>query len=363
MKIAFLTNIPSPYRVDFFNELGKYCDLTVYFEKSVSDERDESWTVYSFKCFNGIILYGKSVAPDKAFAPEIKKRLKENKYDHVIVGNPFTLTGIYAISYMKRQNFQYWIEGDGAFPKKENFLKKLLKMYILKGAKGYFSTADMHDKYLLSYGVNKELIYRYPFSSVKEENILTVGLNKEEKRNIKNKLDIYEDKIILSVGQFIYRKGFDILLRAICTLDKSIGIYIIGGTPTTELKNYVIKYNLTNVHFLKFQKPEQLREYYMASDVFVLPTREDIWGLVVNEALAVGVPVVTTDKCISGLELVRNGMNGYIVSSENDIAMRNAIVKVLEGDGEKMAIESLKISRFYTIQEMAKRHISILEKT
>ena len=51
----------------------------------------------------------------------------------------------------------------------------------------------------------------------------------------------------------------------------------------------------------------------MAADVFVMPTREDIWGLVINEAMAYGLPVVSTDKCIAALELVKNGRNGYII--------------------------------------------------
>ena len=56
MKVLFITNVPSPYRVEFFKELGKHCDLTVLFEKSTSDERDASWKNYSFAGFNGIIL-------------------------------------------------------------------------------------------------------------------------------------------------------------------------------------------------------------------------------------------------------------------------------------------------------------------
>ena len=43
MKILFLTNIPSPYRVDFFNELGKLCDLTVLFEKQIAQDREKQW--------------------------------------------------------------------------------------------------------------------------------------------------------------------------------------------------------------------------------------------------------------------------------------------------------------------------------
>ena len=48
MKILWLTNIPSPYRVKFFNELGTKCDLTVVFEKRSSSERDESWKKFFY---------------------------------------------------------------------------------------------------------------------------------------------------------------------------------------------------------------------------------------------------------------------------------------------------------------------------
>ena len=56
VKILFLTNVPAPYRVDFFNELGKMCQLTVLFEKDSSDERDRSWKKYRFENFEGIVL-------------------------------------------------------------------------------------------------------------------------------------------------------------------------------------------------------------------------------------------------------------------------------------------------------------------
>ena len=58
LKVLFITNVPSPYRVEFFNELGKYLNLTVIFEKSTSDERDSSWNNYAFENFEGIVLKG-----------------------------------------------------------------------------------------------------------------------------------------------------------------------------------------------------------------------------------------------------------------------------------------------------------------
>ena len=76
MKVLFITNVPSPYRVDFFNELGKFCDLTVTFEKRTSDERDKSWLQYKFENFKGIFLKGISLNTDTAFCFGLKKIIK-----------------------------------------------------------------------------------------------------------------------------------------------------------------------------------------------------------------------------------------------------------------------------------------------
>ena len=64
------------------------------------------------------------------------------------------------------------------------------------------------------------------------------------------------------------------------------------------------------------KKPE-LATYYQAADLFVFPTREDIWGLVINEALSFGLPVITTRKCVAGVEMIKEGVNGSIVSEDN----------------------------------------------
>lgn len=110
MKILFITNVPSPYRVDFFNELGKYCDLTVLFEKNTSDERDESWKNYTFKNFKGIILNGKKLSTDTAFCPEILKYVTNRSFDKVICTTFTDLTGMLAIQTMKILGIPYYLE-------------------------------------------------------------------------------------------------------------------------------------------------------------------------------------------------------------------------------------------------------------
>ena len=97
MRLLFLSNVPSPYMVDFFNELGKQCELTVIFERKSSSERDKSWGGYQFNYFKGIILKGLPTAADAAFSPQVVLHIKKKYYDHIIVTNPATPTGVTAI--------------------------------------------------------------------------------------------------------------------------------------------------------------------------------------------------------------------------------------------------------------------------
>ena len=67
---------------------------------------------------------------------------------------------------------------------------------------------------------------------------------------------------------------------------------------------------------MSFMTKKELADWYQAADLFVMPTREDVWGLVVNEAMAYGLPVISSDMCGAASEMVKNGYNGYIFENE-----------------------------------------------
>lgn len=364
LKVLWLTNIPSPYRVDFFNELGKTCKLLVLFEKAYAKDREEGWINHSFLYFKGIFLKGKSVAADKAFCPEVIKIIKKYHFDYIVIANPATPTGILAIVYMKLHKLPYLIEGDGGLPKDGKGIKERFKRHLLKGAKAYFSTSRTHDEYYIGYGVNKELIYRYPFTSVRRSEICYTVPDHDHKELIRRTLGISEKKVMVSVGRVIPVKGFDLILHAARSLSSEIGIYIIGGQPNREYLEFIQEANLTNIHFIDFQSKEALKQYYQMADLFVLPTRGDSWGLVINEAMSNGLPVITTDRCVAGLELVEDNKNGYIVPTENVTMLVERIKRVLEEDDLRvsMAEYSLRIIRDYTIEAMATRHMEVFKE-
>ncbi len=364
LKVLFIVNIPSPYRVTFFNELGKNCDLTVLFEKEAASDRDDSWKQYTFENFKGIFLKGISLGAATALCFGVKKHLKKNKYDVIVCGNFTSPTGILAIRYMKKKGIPYYLESDGGFAKSEGGWREQIKKFVIPGAKGYFSTGKEHDKYYLAYGADEDKLLRYPFTSLSDLDIIPNVLTQEEKQEYKKQLGILEEKIVLAVGQFIPRKGFDVLLKATKRLDKPIGIYFVGGEPTEEYLKLKEDLEIYNVHFIGFKKKEELRKYYLAADVFALPTREDIWGLVVNEAMAYGLPVVTTTSCVAGIELIENNRNGFLIKEDDEIVLAEKIDVLMQDDELRMkqSKKALETIRAYSIEKMAQRHMEIFSR-
>ncbi|MCI9127074.1 MAG: glycosyltransferase family 4 protein [Eubacterium sp.] len=362
MKVLFLTNIPSPYRMDFFNELGKYCDLDVVFERAASLERDKSWDTYTFQTFKGTILRGMNVGVDKAVSFDVFSYLNA-EYDYIVIGNAATPTGIAAILYLKARRKKYYLEGDGGIYHAGNIIKEHVKKMILRNAAGYFSSSKELDKYYYRYGADKEKVYRYPFTSLFESDIVRSIDIEEGKRREKKRLGIEPLQMVLAVGRFIPVKGFDQLIKAAKQFEEQAVVYIIGGTETEEYSEIIKNYKIKNVKLLEFMQKEELFAYYQAADVFVFPSRGDAWGLVINEAMAFGIPVVTTKSCVAGLELIENGVNGYVVPVDDVLELSKKIRMILCDVSLKKSMiqNNLKKIQNYTIEKMVIEHIKVFE--
>lgn len=360
MNILFLTNYPAPYKVDFFNELGKMCNLTVAFEETPEQQkhRELSWFHTNYDNFEPIFLKQLSLH-GKTFCPGIRDLVSKD-FEFIVVGVYSTLSEMYAVRYMKRHKIKYIIATDGGYIKNESILAKKIKQYFISGAEKWISPSALSDEYLCYYGADSKKVYRYPFTSLVSENVLQDPVPQEKKKELKCFLQMKEDKIVLGIGQFIHRKGWDVLLQAARKLDRNIGIYIVGGTPNSEYTDFVRDNTLSNVHFLSFMEQDKLSMYYKAADVFCLPTREDIWGLVINEAMSYGLPVVTTDKCVAGLELVQED-NGKVVHTDDVDALTCALNNIIKDETSRylMAEKSIEKIKGYTIEEMARVYYEI----
>lgn len=215
---------------------------------------------------------------------------------------------------------------------------------------------------LVKHGASITNTYIYPFSSLPEKEIDKGIRSKEDKEQLRKELGIREERVIVSVGQYIFRKGFDTLLKALSNERNNVGVYIIGGKePTQEYINIIKERRLKNVHFVDFQKKNELIKYYHVADLFVLPTRDDIWGLVINEAMACGLPVITTNQCVAGCELIKPFENGFLVDCE-DIEDLSEKINYLLDDEERrkiMAQNNIQKMKGYSLEKMATEHYKI----
>ena len=158
MRILFTVNIPSPYRIDFFNELGKFCELTVAFESKIDKSRDEKWISDSAINFKAIFMKGIKYKDAEGFCPEIFKYLSFKKFDLIVIGAYHTPTGMMAIEYMKFRKIPFILSTDGGIKKDDNKIKYLIKRHFISSAKLWLSTGKITNEYLEYYGARKEYI-------------------------------------------------------------------------------------------------------------------------------------------------------------------------------------------------------------
>lgn len=360
-KVLFITNYASPYRVCFYDELAKYMDVTVLFSDRIEDKKHRSadWFISGEGRFHAVQLEKRAASVGgRDLCLDVIRWLKQ-KWDAIVVCGYAYPTVVLAMAYMRLHRIPFYMEVDGGLIREDSGARYWFKRLLVSQATEWISSGAYTTDYLCHYGAEREKTHLYPFTSLWDREITAAVPSEAEKQQLREKLSMKEEKIVLYVGRFDPKKGMDDLLGACPDLDPSAGIYFIGGEPTQAHQDFCRENGLTNVQFVGFKKKEALEEYYKAADLLVLPTWSDVWGLVINEAMAQGLPVVTTDRCVAGVELVKNGVNGYIVPARDKTALAEAVNRVLAEDYRNMGRASLETIRPYTIENMAKAHVEI----
>lgn len=359
LKALVIAEIPAPYRVDVFLEMSKWMQMDIFFNSCKDQSRSPDYFVKSDRLTFRVLDNEES---NKRFESALK-HLKF--YDLVIAYHPTCRPALIAEGLCRLRGIPYYVNIDGAFVN-PNPVRDCVKRFVYRGARACFSGGESATNYFLHYGVKKERIFEYGFTALHEQDIEPTVIGPEKKRALRKQLGLKEKKTVLSIGQFIPRKGFDLLLNAWTEIDSADAqLLIIGGGPEKEAyEQYILGNGLNNVYLIDFLPKEELKRYYLAADVFVLPTREDVWGLVINEAMANGLPVITTDMCNAGTQLIQNGFNGYIVPVDDAHALAVRIRELLKmGSLSTIAERNLQLIRDYTIANAAISHMKAIHET
>ena len=361
MKIFWLFNHPAPYKVDFFNELGKEVELKVIFERDIEGDRNALF--YDRKAIN----YDETIANSKKYGDidnytklplEI---LKKEKFDLIVINGWRTKTERKVISYLKRHHMPYVFYINGGIKKnKENFFLRLAKRHYIKGADKYLAPNLESGDYLDFYGADRDKIFYYPYSTIYEKEVLRKPLSKLEKEEIKKKYGIEGEHCYCTCGQFIKRKNFEALIEVWKKAKEDQILYVIGEGPLeNSYRNTIEEEKIENVKIIPFLEHSKLLELFSCFDLFLFPSNEDIYGHVINEAMSQGLPVISTKNANSALKLIVEGENGYFDSFTNPEETLSKVDKLLEEENQLAAI---KTANENTLEVMTKIHMDLFKE-
>lgn len=360
MKILFVFNHPAPYKVRLLNELNKYFDLTVIFERDLNKDRQNSFYFEKEYKFKTIKINGIKIGNENFISNGIKNHLKKNKYDLVIMNGYSTFAEMAAIKYLKKNNIPYclYING-GIIKEKESSLKKHIKINYISGANIYLSPDENSNKYLIYYGADSNKIHNYTYSTIYKNEVLNKPLTIKETNAIKEKLklDPRYKEIYISAGQLIKRKNYFNLVKN-WTKDETKLLLIFGdGKQRKEIQNYINKNKLNNIKLMGFCSRNTLFEYYKTADGFIFPSNEDIYGHVINEAMSQGLAIISSPNINSSRKLIKDGYNGIFIKNIDNISIERALKDIKNIKKENC----LKIAKENTIEQMIKDHLRILK--
>jgi glycosyltransferase involved in cell wall biosynthesis len=359
MKVLIVFAHAAPYKVNLFNLLAKHVDLSVIFEREIPSYRSMYFYQNKEYAFNHVKIQGFNLGKENHLSWGIINHLKKHQYDLIIMNGYSSLTEMLTIHYLIQHRIPYVIYVNGGVIRNDPAWKFKLKHYLVSHAQAYLAPTPIVDEYLMHYGANLKNIYHYAYATIFESDILKKPLSIKQKQSMRDEYHLPPGKLFISVGQFIKRKNFDQLLSLWAEEKISHGLVLVGdGEEKKSLIHQAKKLQLNNIHWIPFLPKTQLLHLLSAMDCFILLSKEDIYGHVINEAHSQGLPVIASDRIISGQNLIHDGQNGFIVPLENPI-IQPLINQVLTLESFDSAIQSAKQN---TLERMAEEHLKIFKE-
>ena len=310
MRVAFVSVVPSPYQRDLFRALAERVDLSVFYLEAAAP--DSPWPETALAPFERVL-------PGFWFALRgarfhINRRLPDVRGFDVVVMN--TLMSL-AAQWMMRGPLRAkpWI-----------FWGERLTR---RGGWHDWLSAPLHRAAgIAAIGSVAQRDYRGRFPEPRSFCIpyhcdLTPFLAQPRRAP-------GADVVFLFCGQMIARKGVDLLLAAFARLEGARLLLVGREAELPELLAALPQSVRERIEYAGFQAPEELPRFFARADVFVLPSRYDGWGVVVNQALGAGLPVICSDAVGAGHDLVDEERNGLRFTAGDAAALEHAMRRFLD---------------------------------
>jgi len=343
-RIVIITEIIAPYRIPVFNALAQHdgVELHVIF-LAENDPTEREWLVYKDEIhFSYQVL------------PSWRRRLGRHNFllnwgaetalrraqpDLVVCGGYNYVASWQSMAWARRNRvpFALWAESTTRDLRSGHALIELLKTNFLRRCDAFVVPGKSSTEYLRNYDVPEHAIFTAPNAVDTEFFAQRAGLIRTDPAMHRETLQL-PPRFFLFSGRLVPEKGVFDLLRAYNALApelrEEMGLAFVGdGVARSALQKRAAAIQPGTIHFAGFAQRERLPAYYALADALVLPTHTDPWGLVVNEAMACGLPVISSDAAGCVADLVENGSNGLVFST-GDVGQLTSALQELARDAE-----------------------------
>lgn len=326
-------------------------------------------TRHTSRVLKGCWLPFPFIGADK-LCPAIIREIWANDYD-VFVVSGLGPTGVLAMLLLVlfRRPWVLWAERP--HPYRSSSLRVALRkvFYCIVGRMscGVIAIGELALRAYKKLGIPENRLANVPYSpdvSVLLEPSENSALHAVE---VRQSFGTDNDTIFLFCGVLHHRKGVDVLLRAFEECHRAVPnccLVILGDGPERQMLESTIPEDIIGkVIFAGIVQRPRLFYYYLAADVFVFPSRYDGWGVVINEAMSAGLPVITTDEVGSAIDMVTEGKSGHIVpvGDVDRFAQRMAELAQSPNLRQCMGCEARTTAEAFTAKMGADKMVSALK--
>lgn len=312
-------NVPSPHQADMLRALvaTDEVDLQVVSVREISPERVALGWQSDIQGYP-LVMLPKKYAACQAF------RLAFSQRDRVHIVNGIwaepALSAAAVALRLRNARFLNYAEAINPGISRSRLTTAVKYVYakaLINKLTGLLAISQLSRDYYLQLGFPSKYAYDFGYFLAKHDASTFVQVGSSTK--------------LLFIGQLIHRKGVDLLIEAVSQLLPAypeLMLTLIGDGVGREQYKEMAKATAEHTYFAGVLPFDQVRAKLAEFHALILPSRHDGWGVVVNEALSLGVPVIVSDGC-GAADLIRDGENGFVFASEDVVSLQTSLEKFL----------------------------------
>jgi glycosyltransferase involved in cell wall biosynthesis len=324
-RLVIVTEIIAPYRIPVFNALAAHGDILPHIIfLSENDPALRQWHVYKDE-----IRFSYEVLPswrrrvgqyNLLLNRGMSAALRRADPHAVLIGGYSYLASWQAALWAKRHDVPLllWSESTAHDQRRRHALVEFAKLRFRRLCRAFVAAGKSSREYLLSLGAPERSVFIAPDAVDVQFYSTEAEKARQHPDDVRARHGL-PSRYFLFAGRLVKEKGVFDLLSAYAALDEStrsqIGLVFVGDGPVrSELVQRAAEIRRGVVKFCGWVHREQITEIYALAEALIFPTYTDTWGLVVNEAMACGLPIVASEVAGCVPDLVEDGWNGFIIA-------------------------------------------------